>query len=182
METSGSRLLPPSSAQRQRVRACQRPRHGGAGQCRLRSLRRRLPRRQHKGVALDPLGQQRHLRAELEGRILLEDAEHFLVLALALQHQEVQPQRLGVGELAVSGGKIVAVGSGKSVGEGRETIDAEGLTLAPGIIDLHTHFDAQLTWDPYATPSNRLGVTTVVIGNCGFTIAPCKPRDRDRIY
>ena len=85
------------------------------------------------------------------------------------------------GELAVSGGKIVAVGSGKSVGEGRETIDAEGLTLAPGIIDLHTHFDAQLTWDPYATPSNRLGVTTVVIGNCGFTIAPCKPRDRDRI-
>ena len=85
------------------------------------------------------------------------------------------------GELAVSGGKIVAVGSGKSVGEGRETIDAEGLTLAPGIIDLHTHFDAQLTWDPYATPSNRLGVTTVVIGNCGFTIAPCKPQDRDRI-
>ena len=82
------------------------------------------------------------------------------------------------GEVAVSGGKIVAIG--ENVGEGQETVDAEGLTLAPGIIDLHTHFDAQLTWDPYATPSNRLGVTTVVIGNCGFTIAPCKPQDRER--
>jgi len=83
------------------------------------------------------------------------------------------------GEVAVSGGKIVAIA--ENVGEGQETVDAGGLTLAPGIIDLHTHFDAQLTWDPYATPSNRLGVTTVVIGNCGFTIAPCKPQDRDRI-
>ncbi|MEE2687793.1 MAG: amidohydrolase family protein [Pseudomonadota bacterium] len=83
------------------------------------------------------------------------------------------------GELAISRGHVVEVGD--SVGEAVETIDAEGLTLAPGIIDLHTHFDAQLTWDPYATPSNRLGVTTVVIGNCGFTIAPCKPEDRDRI-
>ena len=85
------------------------------------------------------------------------------------------------GEIAVTGGKIAAVADGESVGEGRTRVDAEGLTLAPGIIDLHTHFDAQLTWDPYATPSNRLGVTTVVIGNCGFTIAPCKPQDRDRI-
>ena len=66
------------------------------------------------------------------------------------------------GEIAVTGGKISAVGDGESVGEGRTRVDAEGLTLAPGIIDLHTHFDAQLTWDPYATPSNRLGVTTVV--------------------
>ncbi len=83
------------------------------------------------------------------------------------------------GELAVSDGRIAEVG--ETVSPARENIDAEGLTLAPGIIDLHTHFDAQLTWDPYATPSNRLGVTTVVIGNCGFTIAPCKPQDRERI-
>ncbi|PPR61279.1 MAG: N-acyl-D-aspartate deacylase [Alphaproteobacteria bacterium MarineAlpha4_Bin2] len=83
------------------------------------------------------------------------------------------------GEVAVSGGRIAEVG--EKVGEAAETLDANGLTLAPGIIDLHTHFDAQLTWDPYATPSNRLGVTTVVIGNCGFTIAPCKPEDRERI-
>ena len=83
------------------------------------------------------------------------------------------------GELAISDGRIAEVG--QTVGDARENIDADGLTLAPGIIDLHTHFDAQLTWDPYATPSNRLGVTTVVIGNCGFTIAPCKPGDRERI-
>ena len=83
------------------------------------------------------------------------------------------------GELAIANGRIAEVG--ERVGEAQETLDAEGLTLAPGIIDLHTHFDAQLTWDPYATPSNRLGVTTVVIGNCGFTIAPCKPDDRERI-
>ena len=82
------------------------------------------------------------------------------------------------GELAVKDGRIAEIGP--TVGDGREVVDAEGLSLSPGIIDLHTHFDAQLTWDPYATPSNRLGVTTVVIGNCGFTIAPCKPEHRER--
>ncbi len=60
-------------------------------------------------------------------------------------------------------------------------IDADGLALMPGIIDSHTHFDAQITWDPYVRPSPSLGVTTAVIGNCGFTIAPCKPADRERI-
>ncbi len=49
----------------------------------------------------------------------------------------------------------------------------------PGIIDSHTHFDAQITWDPYVRPSPALGVTTAVIGNCGFTIAPCRPADRE---
>ena len=83
------------------------------------------------------------------------------------------------GSVAVSEGRIVAIGD--DLGPARERIDADGLTLAPGIIDLHTHFDAQLLWDPFATPSVRLGVTSVVIGNCGFTIAPCHERDRDRI-
>jgi N-acyl-D-aspartate/D-glutamate deacylase len=83
------------------------------------------------------------------------------------------------GSVAVSEGRIVAVGD--DVGTAHERIDADGLTLAPGIIDLHTHFDAQLLWDPFATPSVRLGVTSVVIGNCGFTIAPCHERDRDRV-
>lgn len=82
------------------------------------------------------------------------------------------------GDLAVRQGRIVAIGT--NLGGARETVDAGGLSLAPGIVDIHTHFDAQLTWDPYATPSNRLGVTTVVIGNCGFTIAPCKPEHRER--
>ena len=81
------------------------------------------------------------------------------------------------GALAVKDGRIAAVG--EVADDAAERIDAGGLALAPGIVDLHTHFDAQLTWDPMATPSMRLGVTTVVIGNCGFTIAPCKPEHRD---
>ena len=81
------------------------------------------------------------------------------------------------GDLAVAGGTIAAIGA--DLGGAREIVDADGLMLAPGIIDGHTHYDAQITWDPYADPSPSLGVTTVVIGNCGFTIAPCKPRDRD---
>jgi N-acyl-D-aspartate/D-glutamate deacylase len=52
-----------------------------------------------------------------------------------------------------------------------QVVDADGLALMPGIIDSHTHFDAQITWDPYVRPSPALGVTTAVIGNCGFTIA-----------
>ncbi len=81
------------------------------------------------------------------------------------------------GDLAVENGQVVARGG--EVGSARDTIDADGLALAPGIVDTHTHFDAQLTWDPSASPSPSLGVTTVVIGNCGFTIAPCREQDRD---
>ena len=82
------------------------------------------------------------------------------------------------GSIGVKDGRIAEVGD--DVGAGHETVDAQGLALAPGIVDIHTHFDAQLTWDPWATPSVALGVTTVVMGNCGFTIAPCRERDRDR--
>jgi N-acyl-D-amino-acid deacylase len=81
------------------------------------------------------------------------------------------------GGVAVTDGRIVAVDG--DLGAARRRVDARGLTLAPGIVDIHTHYDAQLTWDSFATPSTRLGVTTVVIGNCGFTIAPCRPDDRD---
>lgn len=81
--------------------------------------------------------------------------------------------------VAVKDGRIAAVGS--IDGEAAHKIDAEGLALMPGIIDTHTHYDAQITWDPYANPSPALGVTTVVMGNCGFTIAPCRPSDRDRV-
>jgi len=81
------------------------------------------------------------------------------------------------GDLAVRDGRIV--GMGRCVGAAATRIDGEGLALMPGIIDGHTHYDAQLTWDPWADPSPALGVTTVVIGNCGFTIAPCRPADRD---
>ncbi len=83
------------------------------------------------------------------------------------------------GSVAVDGGRIAAVGD--AVGNGRQRIDADGLALMPGIIDNHTHYDAQITWDPFASPSPALGVTTVVMGNCGFTIAPCRPDDRDLV-
>jgi N-acyl-D-aspartate/D-glutamate deacylase len=81
------------------------------------------------------------------------------------------------GGVAVTGGRVAAVGG--DLGPARERVHARGLALAPGIVDIHTHYDAQLTWDPFAAPSTALGVTTVVIGNCGFTIAPCRPTDRD---
>ncbi|MGE0312898.1 MAG: amidohydrolase family protein [Lautropia sp.] len=78
--------------------------------------------------------------------------------------------------LAVAGTRIVAIGD--DLPAGREEVDADGLALMPGIIDGHTHYDAQLTWDPFADPSVEVGVTTAVIGNCGFTIAPCRAPDR----
>jgi N-acyl-D-amino-acid deacylase len=81
------------------------------------------------------------------------------------------------GGVAISAGRIAAVG--RDLGPARQRVDARGLALAPGIVDIHTHYDAQLTWDAFATPSTALGVTTVVIGNCGFTIAPCRADDRD---
>ena len=83
------------------------------------------------------------------------------------------------GDLGVSGGKIVEIGTAKE--SYSRSLDAGGLALMPGIIDNHTHYDAQLTWDPLASPSPARGVTTAVIGNCGFTIAPCRPADRDLV-
>ena len=82
-----------------------------------------------------------------------------------------------LGNLAVAGGRIAALGG--DVGAGRQLLDAQGLALAPGIIDNHTHYDAQVTWDPDLAASTAVGVTTAIIGNCGFTIAPCRPADRD---
>jgi N-acyl-D-aspartate/D-glutamate deacylase len=82
-------------------------------------------------------------------------------------------------DLAVEGGRVSAIGRIKD--DAAETIDAKGLVLAPGVIDLHTHYDAQLTWDKTASPSPALGVTTVVIGNCGFGIAPTPANRRDTV-
>jgi len=83
------------------------------------------------------------------------------------------------GGVSVKDGRIVGVGA--SDGAAKETVDAGGLALMPGIIDNHTHYDAQITWDPWLSPSSSLGVTTAVIGNCGFTIAPCRAADRERV-
>ncbi len=82
------------------------------------------------------------------------------------------------GDVAVEGGKIVQVG-GTVSGRGAEEIDARGHIVTPGWVDIHTHYDGQVTWDPYLTPSGWHGVTTVVMGNCGVGFAPAKPDKRD---
>src|ERR1700751_1695839 len=76
-------------------------------------------------------------------------------------------------DVAVRDGRIAAIGeAGK---DASEIVDAGGLALMPGIIDLHTHYDAQVTWDPSLSPSPSLGVTTAIMGNCGFGIVPAPP-------
>ena len=82
-------------------------------------------------------------------------------------------------DVAVKAGRITMVG--ETGEDSLQTIDANGLTLAPGIVDLHTHYDAQITWDATLSPSPSLGVTSAVMGNCGFGIVPSPPPVRDLI-
>jgi N-acyl-D-aspartate/D-glutamate deacylase len=80
-------------------------------------------------------------------------------------------------DVAIDAGLIAAVG--KVDEEGKQEIDAEGHVVSPGFVDLHTHLDAQIGWDPDLTPVSWHGVTTALMGNCGVTFAPCKPADRE---
>jgi N-acyl-D-aspartate/D-glutamate deacylase len=80
------------------------------------------------------------------------------------------------GDLAVEAGRIAAVGG--SAPRGREEVDARGRLVTPGFVDVHTHFDGQVTWDPLLTPSCWHGVTTVVMGNCGVGFAPARADER----
>lgn len=83
-------------------------------------------------------------------------------------------------DVAVSGGKIAAIGRINERAE--QTIDAEGHVVSPGFVDGHTHMDAQIFWDPIGSCSCYHGVTSVVMGNCGFTLAPCKQEDADMVF
>ena len=83
------------------------------------------------------------------------------------------------GNIWIDDGKVA--GTGTDTPGARNVIDANGLAVMPGFVDLHTHYDAQVTWDPTCSPSPSLGVTTCVMGNCGFGIVPSPPEVRDTI-
>jgi N-acyl-D-amino-acid deacylase len=84
-----------------------------------------------------------------------------------------------VADVAVKDGVIVAVG--EISGSGAEEIDATGKIVTPGFVDIHTHYDGQVTWEQTLAPSSSHGVTTVITGNCGVGFAPCRPDDRDKL-
>ena len=82
-------------------------------------------------------------------------------------------------DVAVRDGRIAELGAVR--GTGREEIDARGLLVTPGFVDIHTHYDGQATWDAHLSPSSWHGVTTAVMGNCGVGFAPCRPEDHDTL-
>ena len=84
-----------------------------------------------------------------------------------------------VGDVAVKDGVVVEVSQSSLDGDAAETVDATGLLVTPGFVDIHTHYDGQATWDPLLEPSSGHGVTTVVAGNCGVGFAPVRPGDEE---
>lgn len=85
-----------------------------------------------------------------------------------------------VADVGIKGGRVAQVGGRMETIEADQVLEAEGKIVAPGFVDLHTHYDAQIQWDPYCTISGWHGVTSVVLGNCGFGFAPVRAEERDR--
>ena len=86
------------------------------------------------------------------------------------------------GDIAIKDGIIVAVAeTGEINVDASKKIDANGLAVTPGFVDIHTHYDGQVTWSEELTPSSNHGVTTAVMGNCGVGFAPCRPDDKERL-
>src|SRR5216110_3622020 len=82
-------------------------------------------------------------------------------------------------DVVVDGGRITQVG--RVEGDAAEVIDATGLLVTPGFVDIHTHYDGQVTWETRMSPSSNHGVTTVVMGNCGVGFAPCRPDQHEML-
>ena len=82
-------------------------------------------------------------------------------------------------DVGIQDGNVVEIG--RIAPNARTVVPADGLALMPGIVDVHTHYDAQVTWDPKLSPSVALGVTTAIMGNCGFGLAPCPPAMRETL-
>jgi N-acyl-D-aspartate/D-glutamate deacylase len=109
-------------------------------------------------------------------------AEHFDLLIRGGTLVDGTGAARRAGELGIRDGRIAAIGDPDTLGEDAdELIDATGAIVSPGFIDIHTHYDAQIFWDSMLTPSPWHGVTTAVIGNCGFGVAPTRPADRELI-
>ncbi len=123
------------------------------------------------------MGNGGHLLTSVPSQVLRLSKDMFDLLIKNAQLYDGLGSAPVQSSLAVKDGRIAAIGN--ALGSATETVDANGLALMPGIIDSHTHYDAQITWDPLASPSPAMGVTTVVMGNCGFSLAPCRPADRD---
>ncbi len=134
-------------------------------------------------AALHPLRPGWSLRRVEEPDLLIADIREFCTPAPTLRSESIMHDlviRGGNGtdaaartaDVAISNGVVTEVG--RVEGKGREEIDADGLLVTPGFVDVHTHFDGQVTWDPLLTPTCWHGVTTVVMGNCGVGFGPCR--------
>lgn len=105
-------------------------------------------------------------------------AEHDLVIRGGMIHDGMGSEPR-IADVAIKDGLIVAIGT--VPGSGAQEIDAQGQIVTPGFIDIHTHYDGQVTWEQRLSPSSGHGVTTVVMGNCGVGFAPCRPHQRDML-